>query len=129
MIKKSLSYHLESSGSNRSEVDSHNNTADNGLKAKSAQTSQGKVKVKNEITIGKKCQHWGAYLFKQYDEKVPGWFRTRFKINQRRRKIINKWLWEANVVEEYCAYVQKSDDWDYYLHRLYHLVNGGKPCI
>jgi hypothetical protein len=128
MIKKSLNYHLESNDNNRSESNERNNTADNGIKAKSAPTSQGKVKSKNEIIIGNKCRYWAAYLLKQYDLSVPGWLRTSFKINQRRRKLLNYWLWEANVGKGYCAQCRQSDDWDYWLHRLYHIVNGSTPC-
>lgn len=129
MIKTRTNCHLESNGNNRSESNERNNTADNGIKAKSAPTYQGKVKLKNEIIIGNKCRYWAADLFKQYGLPVPGWLRARFKINQRRRKLLNDWLWEANLGKEYCSQCQQSDDWDYWLHRLYHLVNGSTPCL
>lgn len=96
---------------------------------KSGSTSQGKVKLKNEIVIGNQCRYWAADLFKQYGLPVPGWLRARFRINQRRRKMLNELLWEANVGHEYCGHCQASDRWDYHLHCLYHIVNGSSPCL
>lgn len=91
-------------------------------------TSQRQVKSKNEIIIGSKCRYWAAYLLRQYEQPVPGWLRISFKINQRRRKLLNDWLKEANVGKAYCDQCQKSDDCFYYLHCLWHIVNGGSPC-
>lgn len=96
-----------------------------------AATFQRKVSSKNEIVIGNKCRQWAAYLFRQYDKPVPGWLRVRLIINQRRRKQLNDLLWEANVGKAYCGQCLKSDEWDYHLHCLWHLINGkgGAQCL
>jgi len=125
MIKTTTNCHLESNDSNRYESKVRNNAAVNGLNAKAALTSQGNVKPKRQIIITKSQRYWAAYLFRQYGLPVPGWLRTSFKINQRRRKLLNDLLKEANLGKGYCGQCRQSDDWDYHLHSLWHRVNEG----
>ena len=129
IIKTAANYHLESNGKNRSEVDECNNGTETLLKPKSAPTSQIKVKSKRQIIITKQQRYWAANLFKQYGLPIPGWLRTTFIINQRRRKLLNDILWEANLGSDFCGHCQSSDDFSYHLHCLYHCVNGGLPCL
>jgi hypothetical protein len=129
MVKTSTNSHLESNGENRSESKERNNTADNGLKAKSALTSHREVQPKKQIIITKKQRYCAADLFRQYGKPVPGWLRTSFRINQRRRKLLNYWLWEANVGKEYCGQCQSSDDLFCHLHCFWHCINGVPPCL
>ncbi len=81
--------HQESSTRNRALgsgcVNSHTALSER----KSGSTSQRRVKPKSKIIITKSQRYWAAYLFRQYGLPVPGWLRTSFKINQRRRKLLN----------------------------------------
>jgi hypothetical protein len=120
--------HQESSTENRTLGDERINSRTALLERKIGTTSQRKVKSKSEIIITRQQRYWAADLFKQYDLPIPGWLRTRFIINQRRRKLLNDILWEANVGSEHCGQCDKSDDCFYNLHCLWHIVSGGSPC-
>jgi hypothetical protein len=120
--------HQESNTRNRALGDGCINGRTGQPERKIGATSQRKVTSKNEIIIGNKCRYWAAYLFRQYGKPVPGWLRASFKINQRRRKLLNDLLKDANVGKTYCGKCQQSDDWDYHLHCLYHILNRGEQC-
>lgn len=94
----------------------------------SGSTLQRKASSKIEITISP--QQLGAitWLFKQADERKPGWLRQRFYINQRRRKTLNVELIDAQLDRVYCGHPQNPNDWDGLLHQLWHQINGVPSC-
>ena len=98
-------------------------------KPETASTSKRNVRRKNDIKITKTQRDWTAYLFRQYGIQVPGWLRTSFAINQRRRKLLNDIFRDANVDNGYCKQCVKQDDWSYHAHCVWHIVNEVSLCI
>lgn len=97
-------------------------------KSKTAPTSQRTVRSKIKVSITKPQRDWVAYLFRQYDKPVPGWLRTSFVINQRRRKLLNDIFKEANVDGGYCGQCIYQDDWSYHTHCVWHVLNEIPIC-
>jgi hypothetical protein len=91
-------------------------------------TSQMKVSSKIEITITPQQLIAATWLFKQAEEKKPGWLRQKFLIDQRRRKTLNVELVDAQLDRAYCGHPQNDLDWDGLLHQLWHQINGVSPC-
>lgn len=91
-------------------------------------TLQRKVSSKIEITITPQQLGAVTWLFKQADEKKPGWLRQKFHINQRRRKTLNIELVDAQLDRAYCGHPQNDLDWDGFLHQLWHQINGVPTC-
>jgi hypothetical protein len=87
-----------------------------------------KVAPKNEIILSRTQLREATWLFTQYDMPKPGWLRTRFVINQRRRKLLNEVLWEASLDNCWCGPHCANNDWSGQLHKLWHLVNSRPLC-
>lgn len=102
------------------------NTPPLALEPRIEPTLQRKVKPKSEIIITRVQLFWVTYLFKQYGLAKPHWLRRHFIINQRRRKLLNDVLYEANVGSDFCGQCTTTDDWSYHLHSLWHKCNPKK---
>lgn len=92
------------------------------------QTLQRKVSSKIEITITPQQLGAASWLFFQASVPKPGWLRQKFYINQRRRKILNIELVDAQLDKVYCGHRQDPEDWDGLLHQLWHQINGVSLC-
>lgn len=86
------------------------------------------VTPKNKIIIAKEQRVEAARLFKDYSLNCPGWLRNEFKLNQRRRKLLNSVLFEAGVDDSYCGKCVDDEDWSGLLHLLWHQINGVTEC-
>lgn len=91
-------------------------------------TLQRKASSKIELTITHKQLIAATWLFKQAGEPKPGWLRQKFFINQRRRKVLNVELVDAQLDRAYCGKPQNDLEWDGLLHELWHQINGVPSC-
>lgn len=119
---------LETSHQNLTFYSGSTNTPLTALKPTSEPTLQLKVKPKSEIIITRAQLYWATYLFKQYGLAKPHWLRRQFIINQRRRKLLNDVLYEANVGSDFCEQYTSTCDWSHHLHSFWHTVNGVQLC-
>lgn len=91
-------------------------------------TLQRKVINKIEIELSAEQFNWIRWLFMQYGQVKPGWLRRKFKLNQRRKKLLNDILREAQLDKVMCAQARGGKDWAYILHSVWHEVNGVELC-
>ncbi|MFZ2545063.1 MAG: hypothetical protein WAW80_03745 [Candidatus Saccharimonadales bacterium] len=91
-------------------------------------TLPGRLSAKIEIIITHQQLQLATRLFLEAGKRKPGWLRQRFYINQRRRKLLNSELLEAGLDGDYCGSSQRSFEWDWQLHTLWHAINGTSPC-
>jgi hypothetical protein len=87
-----------------------------------------KAASKNEVILSHTQLREASWLFNQYDIPKPGWLRTRFVINQHRRKLLNEVLWEASLDGCWCGPQRVNNDWSGQLHKLWHAINGVSLC-
>lgn len=92
-------------------------------------TSQMRVKTKNEVTLGRERLKETQWLFRQYGLKTPTWLRSKFRLNQSRRKCLNDNLQEAQLDSVYCGRCSNTNEWHDLLHSVWHDINGRPSCI
>lgn len=88
-----------------------------------------KVQIQSEISITSITLQETKWLFEQYGQEKPGWLRRKFTINQRRRKMLNDLMREAQLDKAYCCKCSCADDWAGMLHILWHQVNEVEKCL
>ncbi len=91
-------------------------------------TLQRRVINKIEIKLSTEQFKWIRWLFMQYGQVKPGWLRRKFKLNQRRKKLLNDILREAQLDKVMCAQARGDEDWVCILHSVWHEVNGVELC-
>lgn len=91
-------------------------------------TLQRRVTNKIEIKLSAEQFSWIRWLFIQYGQVKPGWLRRKFKLNQRRKKLLNDILREAQLDKVMCAQARGGEDWACILHSVWHEVNGVELC-
>lgn len=119
--------HLKSSQQNHPQSSDPTHYQDGTQRPKAGPTLQSKAVSKNEIIITRSQFREAAWLFKQYGLQKPGWLRTRFMNNQRRRKALNEVLREASLDQALCGSAAKKD-WSGLLHELWHQINEVPLC-
>ena len=119
--------HLRTSDQNHDNSDDHAQHQPGAQTAKVGSTLYRKVAPKNEIIITRQQLSDVSWLFRQYDLTKPGWLRTKFISNQRRRKVLNGVLVEAGL-DSSCCNASLSSDWSGQLHSVWHQVNGVPLC-
>ncbi len=119
--------HLGSDASNRVKPANPTHYQHSGQSPKPPPTLHHKVARKNEIIITSQQLRETKWLFRQYGLQKPGWVRTRFINNQRRRKALNDILVEAGL-DYRCCGPPVGSDWAGQLHTLWHQINGGQSC-
>jgi hypothetical protein len=120
---------LQTSSQNRANDFGRNQHALCHIQQELVPTLQHKVTAKSEVSLTHAQLREAAWLFKQYDLQKPGWLRTRFVVNQRRRKQLNEVLREAGLDSNWCGTRCDADNWSALLHSLWHSVNGRHICI
>ena len=88
-----------------------------------------KVQIQNEINITSITLRETKWLFEQYGHTKPGWLRRKFTVNQRRRKMLNDIMREAQLDKVYCSKCSCADDWAGTLHILWHQLNEVEKCL
>jgi len=92
-------------------------------------TSQRMVQPRMEIQLNRRQFNETRWLFTQYGLKAPSWLRSKFLLNQYRRKCLNDNLREAQLDRAFCGSCNCLDDWCGLLHLLWHDINGVEKCI
>lgn len=91
-------------------------------------TSQRKVKNQMQVTLGRRRFNFTRWLYKQYGLKTPSWLRSKFLLNQYRRKSLNDNLREAQLDKVFCGKCTDTDEWYDQLHSVWHDINEVQPC-
>ncbi len=89
---------------------------------------QIKDRQKIEILLSASQLKELSWLLKSYDTPKPGWLRRRFRINQRRRKLLNDALVESGCDSFMCGTITDVTDWSYGLHTIWHTINEKQLC-
>lgn len=92
-------------------------------------TSQRKVKTQMQVTLGRRRFNFTRWLYKQYGLKSPTWLRSKFLLNQYRRKSLNDNLREAQLDKAFCGKCTNTDEWYDQLHSVWHDINEVQPCV
>ncbi len=120
---------LQTSCQNRANVFDGNEHALYSAQQELVPTLRCEVRAKSEVSLTRAQLNEATWLFKQYGLQKPGWLRTRFVVNQRRRKQLNEVLREAGLDSIWCGAHCDANDWSALLHRLWHTVNGRHKCV
>ncbi len=91
-------------------------------------TSQRSVQKQSQFSLSNEQYIELKWLIEQNGQVKPAWLRRKFKLNQRRAKLLNDCLREAQLDAMYCGKCSDIEDWPELLHAVWHEINGVVLC-
>lgn len=120
--------HLRNSQQNRSISSKRPRYNVNRPKPVKVSSLQIKDRPKIEIVISSQQLKEISWLLKSYEIAKPGWLRCYFRLNQRRRKLLNDVLVESGCDSFMCGTITDTKDWSHDLHAIWHAINERPLC-